>query len=117
MTHHTGQRVPALDGIRGYAALAVAAMHLSVNFGLLPYTPLGYTGVTVFFVLSGYLISRMWHGRDQSTGTYRRFVQRRLVRLGPVVVALALIGGPALVVFGGASAARQLGTQGWRCCS
>ena len=104
MSRHIGQRVPALDGVRGYAALAVAAMHLSVSFGLLPYSPLGNTGVTVFFVLSGYLISRMWHGRDRSAGSYGRFVRRRFVRLGPVVVALALIGGPLLVVFGGASA-------------
>jgi peptidoglycan/LPS O-acetylase OafA/YrhL len=105
MTQHIQLRQPGLDGIRGFAALAVATMHLSVSFGLLPYSALGNTGVTVFFVLSGYLISRMWHRRDQGIGSYWRFVRRRLVRLGPVVVALALIGGPALVVFGGASAA------------
>ncbi len=66
--------MPALDGIRGFAALAVAAMHLSVSFGLLPYTPLGHTGVTVFFVFSGYLISRMWYGRDDTPPSFRRFI-------------------------------------------
>jgi len=40
MSRHIGQRVPALDGVRGYPALAKAAMHLSVSFGLLAYSPL-----------------------------------------------------------------------------
>jgi peptidoglycan/LPS O-acetylase OafA/YrhL len=81
-----------------------------VSFGLLPYAPLGSTGVTVFFVLSGYLISRIWYRRRESAHSYRQFIRRRLVRLIPAVTALAVIGGPALVVFGGAtvtSAARD----------
>ncbi len=105
MSRHIEQREPALDGIRGFAALAVTATHLCVSFGLLPYAPLGSIGVTVFFALSGYLISRMWYRRDDSPHSYRQFIRRRLVRLVPAVMALTLIGASALVAFGGAPAA------------
>ena len=104
MAGYVGQRLAALDGIRGFAALAVAATHLSLSFGLLPYAPLGSIGVTVFFVLSGYLIGRMWYRREDNSRSYGQFIRRRLVRLVPAVMALTTIGAPALVAFGGASA-------------
>lgn len=45
---------PALDGIRALAALIVVLYHTRI-----PGLPGGFLGVDVFFVLSGYLITRL----------------------------------------------------------
>jgi peptidoglycan/LPS O-acetylase OafA/YrhL len=64
-TINSAKRIPALDGLRGVAILlvllwhAVFAIHLSHHFGLDWLTTLGrlaWSGVDLFFVLSGFLI-------------------------------------------------------------
>lgn len=49
----------------------------------------GYLGVSVFFTLSGYLITSLLVDEHEETGTvdYRRFYGRRLRRLLPASVA------------------------------
>ena len=78
-----------LDGIRGLAIALVLAYHV-VPDGL----PGGFSGVDVFFVLSGYLITRILTA-DQGPGRIRRFYARRLRRLAP---ALILVLGVTLVL-------------------
>lgn len=96
----------ALDGIRGFASLAVLSAHFVVYMGLLPYTPLGAMGVIMFFVLSGYLIAQVcWRSATTWAG-YRAFVRRRVRRLAPVAIALCVVGGPVLTVAGDVSAER-----------
>ncbi len=72
----TNKRIAHLDGIRGLAILAV----LGVHWGYI-YTPFGrggYIGVTMFLVLSGYLITTiLWRSRT----SYRRFLRKRVIRL------------------------------------
>jgi peptidoglycan/LPS O-acetylase OafA/YrhL len=80
-------RLPALDGLRGAAVLAVMAFHFGV-----PGVVGGYLGVDVFFVLSGFLITSLlvveWQRRGQIS--VRRFWGRRARRLVPgLVVVLA----------------------------
>ncbi|GAA1502762.1 hypothetical protein GCM10009740_38920 [Terrabacter terrae] len=78
---------PALDGVRGMAILLVLGQHA-------PTKPLinGYVGVTVFFCLSGYLITSLLV-RELRTGTIdvRAFYRRRAARLYPALVTVAAV--------------------------
>jgi peptidoglycan/LPS O-acetylase OafA/YrhL len=78
---------PTLDGIRALAVLAVIAFHAHV-----PGFRGGYVGVDVFFVLSGYLITRVL----EEAPDLRAFYWRRLKRLAP---PLALMLAAYLLVF------------------
>ncbi|MGO4596917.1 acyltransferase family protein [Terrabacter sp. 2RAF25] len=77
---------PALDGVRGAAILLVLGQHA-------PTRPLidGFVGVTVFFCLSGYLITTLLL-RELQTGTIdvRAFYRRRAARLYPALVTVAV---------------------------
>lgn len=79
-------RIAGLDGLRGIAILLVLASHSGVYwfwFG-------GAVGVTLFFVLSGYLITRILI--RQTPIDFKRFYARRARRLLPallIVVAAA----------------------------
>jgi len=86
---------PDIDGLRAVAVLAVLFYH--VGFG---WFPGGYVGVDVFFVISGFLITRLI--RDEiATGTFRfsTFYIRRARRLFPamfVTLAATFLAGTAL---------------------
>ncbi|MDP3711749.1 MAG: acyltransferase [Mycobacteriales bacterium] len=79
-----------LDGIRGLAAVLVLVAHasrLSVpESRRAAWTPLeallGQAGVVLFFVLSGYLIGRMWVS-DRPTPSLRSYAVRRALRIWP----------------------------------
>lgn len=79
--------IPSLDGLRAFAVLAVIAYH----FGL-AWAPGGLLGVTVFFVLSGYLITGLLLAEWQRTKTIdlKAFWMRRIRRLVPAIVFLLL---------------------------
>jgi peptidoglycan/LPS O-acetylase OafA/YrhL len=102
------QRLPALDGLRGLAALSVVVAHFADHWGALPWTPLGGgMGVLVFFVLSGYLIARLSLRIGGGWDRYRAFVRRRIVRLGPTVAVVSTVV-PLFLWFDGLSAQRAL---------
>jgi peptidoglycan/LPS O-acetylase OafA/YrhL/lysophospholipase L1-like esterase len=83
--------VPALDGLRGVAVLAVVAFHAD---GLLRG---GYLGVDLFFVLSGYLITSILLREHDETGSIglRAFWKRRARRLLPALLLLM----PAVAIY------------------
>ena len=87
---------PEIDGLRAVAVLAVVLYHAG---GLLPG---GYVGVDVFFVISGYLITRLIRDRvDAGTFSIVEFWERRIRRLMPalvVMVAATLVLGHALLI-------------------
>jgi peptidoglycan/LPS O-acetylase OafA/YrhL len=87
----TGVRIPALDGWRGIAILLVLFDHIQV--ALLghyahPWTQTGQHGVTIFFVLSGFLItSKLLEGPIN----LKRFYLRRFFRLLPAAWAYLFV--------------------------
>ena len=82
-------RLGGLDGLRGLAVIAVVVFHLWPDL-----LPGGFIGVSVFFTLSGFLITRgLLDGIDRNSGVdLRAFWGRRIRRLWPASAAcLALI--------------------------
>ena len=82
--------IPSLDGIRAIAVSLVFVAHSGLG-DLIP----GGLGVSIFFVLSGYLISTLLRIEYARTGTinYRGFYLRRLLRLmPPLLIVLAAAG-------------------------
>jgi peptidoglycan/LPS O-acetylase OafA/YrhL len=94
--------VPALDGLRAVAILLVVLSHLGLG-RILP----GAFGVTLFFFISGYLISRQLlatlglHGRVDLAGFYLR----RALRLMPTALSYILIAGLLFAAAGGGTSA------------
>jgi peptidoglycan/LPS O-acetylase OafA/YrhL len=74
--------VPALNGLRGLAIVAVMGYHLDL-------LPGGFLGVDLFFVLSGFLITALLLKEHSERGaiSLRRFYGRRARRLLPVAIA------------------------------
>jgi peptidoglycan/LPS O-acetylase OafA/YrhL len=82
---------PALDGVRGVAVAVVLLFHHGASW-----TPGGFLGVSLFFTLSGYLITSLLLAEHDATGrvSLRRFWARRARRLMPaalVTIAGALV--------------------------
>ena len=101
-------QVPALDALRALAIIMVVTGHFpdlgKVQFPRYaqlfesPAFSFGWTGVDLFFVLSGYLIGRQLWRERQRTGTVKvgRFLLRRGMRIWPLYLFIALIS-PMLV--------------------
>ena len=83
---HRRAHLLEIEGLRAVAVLAVVLFH--VGF---PITG-GYIGVDVFFVISGFLITRNIR-RDQQAGTFTfgRFYIRRIRRLFPALAVTLLV--------------------------
>ena len=77
---------PALDGLRGVAILTVLAWHV----GIPGMAGAGQAGVTLFFVLSGFLITAILVEEHARTGhiDFGRFYRRRAARLFPALLLL-----------------------------
>lgn len=89
MTWRLGHRAE-LDGLRGIAILLVLACH-----GLVPWFEWagGAVGVSVFFTLSGFLITSVLIADCSTTGRihFRRFYAHRVRRLAPALIALMAV--------------------------
>lgn len=87
-------RDEALDGLRAIAALMVVFYHCGVELRLPPFVLPGFSGVHLFFVLSGYLISRPFWSRliqSQPQPSWRKYAVRRFVRIYPTYVAALFV--------------------------
>lgn len=80
---------PALDGLRGIAVLLVVAAHSVPAW----FPGFGTAGVTVFFVLSGFLITSLLLDEFDDTGRIhlRAFYWRRAARLFPALAVFVAV--------------------------
>ena len=94
------RNLPALDGLRGLAIIAVMFTHcppydflpsiVRIGFGL------GWSGVDLFFVLSGFLITGILIDSRDAKNYYQSFYCRRLLRIFPLYYTFLMV---ALVLF------------------
>ncbi len=87
--------IPALDGLRGMAILFVMVFHLASGYGTSQYpgmfgrvlfslAKVGWCGVDLFFVLSGFLITGILYDAKGSHHYFRNFYMRRVLRIFPL---------------------------------
>ena len=80
--------IPAIDGLRAFAVFAVILYHMGM-----PFARGGLLGVTVFFVISGYLITGLLTAEWDASGTINlpQFWFRRIRRLFPAIVLVIVV--------------------------
>ncbi len=91
---HKSKHIPALDGLRGLAVLAVMFHHLVPNFQslrLAKVADFGWIGVDLFFVLSGFLITGILVDSKDQSNYFRGFYWRRVLRIWPLYYSLVLL--------------------------
>ncbi len=91
---HFHMHIPALDGIRGIAILLVVIYHSVRYGGMQPIALLdrivftlgrvGWSGVDLFFVLSGFLITGILYDAKGEDRYFRHFYARRILRIFPL---------------------------------
>jgi len=98
--HPPATRLPELDGLRALAILLVLFSH---HFSAAPVAAvrqaaeMGWIGVDIFFVLSGFLIGGILLDQRAAANYYRVFYLRRFFRIVPLYAVLVL---PGLLVLG-----------------
>ena len=106
-SHSSSRRVPELDGLRGVAILLVVLFHYFYYYPATTYQPaglvrnvflrfersisLGWTGVDLFFVLSGFLIGGILLDVRSSPSYFKTFYLRRFYRIVPLYYVWILI--------------------------
>ncbi len=96
------KRIPELDGLRAIAVLLVIVFHMMEFSGALPgknhwigeiMTSYGRGGVHLFFVISGFIITRLLLEEQQHTGrvSLRAFYTRRFFRILPPYATYLLV--------------------------
>ena len=93
------QHMPALDGLRGTAILLVLFYHLvgsineefDINHRFSQWAELGWTGVDLFFVLSGFLITGILYDSKGKAGFFKNFYARRSLRIFPLYYTALLV--------------------------
>lgn len=90
----TARYLPPLTGMRAVAAYLVFLHH----YNPAPTSTIahrlfdqGYVGVSIFFVLSGFLINHQYADSLDTNGSGRTYAQNRLARIAPLYIALFLM--------------------------
>jgi len=82
---HVGEYRPDIDGLRAVAVTIVILFHAGLGF------PGGFIGVDVFFVISGFLITRLITSEvERGVFTFSGFWARRIGRIVPAATAMIL---------------------------
>src|SRR5262245_15862530 len=109
MSDRAERRIPELDGLRGMAIALVIVCHYAGSaqhrqLGQMAHKALstltaGWTGVDLFFVLSGFLIGGILMDAREAPHYFRAFYMRRIHRILPVYYAWIILFG-ATVAWG-----------------
>lgn len=97
LQHRPKSNIPTLDVLRSLAIFLVICDHVGSSFGgrisALPMVSFGWTGVDLFFVLSGYLIgSQLWREIKRTNSVaISRFILRRGFRIWPLYFSVVAI--------------------------
>jgi peptidoglycan/LPS O-acetylase OafA/YrhL len=91
--------IPVLDGIRGLAILLVMLRHFTlgmraesvVDSAFKSVTSVGWSGVDLFFVLSGFLITGLLLDSKYGPHYFRNFFARRALRIFPLYYAVLAV--------------------------
>ena len=110
--------IPAIDGLRALAVVAVVLYHLGIDW-----IPGGFLGVDLFFVISGYVITRLILDSIESANglDIRKFYAARVRRLLPGLLVLLIVTCVLMALFAPDSIRRFLsdipfvlsGTNNW----
>ncbi len=101
MNRQTGQSLPHLPQLDGLRALAILLVLLHHSFGNWPalfpasfvsrVAKFGWAGVDVFFVLSGFLITKILLAKEPSVKSLKNFYTKRVLRIWPLYYGLLAI--------------------------
>lgn len=120
-----GPRVhlPVLDGVRGLAILMVLLFHFvnvppngAIERAVFGVTNYGASGVELFFVLSGFLITGILYDSRNRPHYFRNFCMRRLLRIFPLyygVLALLFLVAPMIPLLRGPTLDYLTDRQAW----
>jgi len=88
--------IPSIDGLRALAVTAVVLYHLGIDW-----IPGGFLGVDLFFVISGYVITRLILDSIESANglDIKEFYAARVRRLLPGLLVLIIVTSLAMALF------------------
>lgn len=90
---HGKAALPSLDGLRGLACLLVVVSHIGLP-SWMPREAFGFTGVALFFVLSGFLMAYLYADRPITRSEASLYAVSRFSRIAPVywlVITLCIL--------------------------
>ena len=80
------KKIDVIQGLRGVSVVSVMLFHLAPDV-----FTLGYLGVDIFFVISGFVITKsISENIEKGTFTLQSFYARRILRLYPALLVLFL---------------------------
>jgi peptidoglycan/LPS O-acetylase OafA/YrhL len=98
------QRLPALTGVRFFAAFAVLLMHyaplMRASISVWEIASQGRAGVCFFFILSGFILTYNyfdWFEKGITAARFRAFARARIARIYPMHVAALLLLTPIIL--------------------
>ncbi len=95
------KHLASLDGLRGVAALAVAAKHFQNLSRINLHAQQASVAVDLFFMLSGFVIARAYEARLADGLSWRDYMGLRLTRLYPAIGGALLLSAIIWLVAGG----------------